>query len=129
MRLSNCFLSFIFLLLRHSYQRALSHLAHLFQFDTINLGCRVVIFKNIYFLSEDHFYLKSVDPDEMPHMWHFIWVFTVCKSTHLGVSNIQRVKLTVSWFCFPSDWSRLARKDCQDVPEQCCLLATLFQAL
>ena len=25
-------------------------------------------------------------------MLHFIWVFTVCKSTHLGVSQIQRVK-------------------------------------
>ena len=25
-------------------------------------------------------------------MWHFIWVFTVCKSTHLGVSCLQRVK-------------------------------------
>ena len=24
-------------------------------------------------------------------MLHFIWVFTVCKSTHLGVSRIQRV--------------------------------------
>ena len=24
-------------------------------------------------------------------MLHFIWVFTVCKSTHLGVSLIQRV--------------------------------------
>ena len=28
----------------------------------------------------------------MPHiMWHFIWVFTVFKSTCLGVSRIQRV--------------------------------------
>ena len=25
-------------------------------------------------------------------MMHFIWVFTVYKSTHLGVSRIQRVK-------------------------------------
>ena len=25
-------------------------------------------------------------------MRHFIWVFTVCKSTRLGVSRIQRVK-------------------------------------
>ena len=24
-------------------------------------------------------------------MLHFIWVFTACKSTHLGVSSIQRV--------------------------------------
>ena len=28
---------------------------------------------------------NSVDPDEMPHYaaFHSIWVFTVCKSTHL----------------------------------------------
>ena len=26
-------------------------------------------------------------------MLHFMWVFTVCKSTHLGVSRIQRVNL------------------------------------
>ena len=25
-------------------------------------------------------------------MWHFIWVFTVCQNTHLGVSGLQRVK-------------------------------------
>ena len=25
-------------------------------------------------------------------VWHFIWVFTVCKITHLGVSSIQSVK-------------------------------------
>ena len=25
-------------------------------------------------------------------MLHFIWVFTVCQSTRLGVSSIQRVK-------------------------------------
>ena len=24
-------------------------------------------------------------------MWHFIWVFTVCHSTHLGTSSPQRV--------------------------------------
>ena len=29
-------------------------------------------------------------------MLHFIWVFTVCQSTHLGVSRIQRVKLLYS---------------------------------
>ena len=27
------------------------------------------------------------------HFWrHFIWVFTVCQSIHLGVSSIQKVK-------------------------------------
>ena len=25
-------------------------------------------------------------------MWHFIWVFAVCQSTHIGVSGLQRVK-------------------------------------
>ena len=29
----------------------------------------------------------------MQHLVHFIWVFTSCKSTHLGVSHIQRVKV------------------------------------
>ena len=33
---------------------------------------------------------NSVDPDEI--MQHFIWVFTVCQSMHLGVNSIQRVK-------------------------------------
>ena len=35
---------------------------------------------------------NSEDPDEMQHMLHFIWVFTVCKNTRLGVSRLQRVK-------------------------------------
>ena len=30
---------------------------------------------------------------------HFIWVFTVCKSTPLGASNIQRVKITYLQLC------------------------------
>ena len=25
-------------------------------------------------------------------MWHFIWVFTVCKRAHLGVTSIKRSK-------------------------------------
>ena len=53
-------------------------------------GSRVIIFKNNVFLSlEIDFVLaNSADPDEMPH---FIWVFTVCQSTCLGVSAPQRV--------------------------------------
>ena len=35
---------------------------------------------------------NSADPDEMLHMQHFIWVFTVCKSTALGFSGLKRVK-------------------------------------
>ena len=46
----------------------------------------------MYFLSEDLFYLiNSVDPDEMQHFAAFHPGFTVCKSSHLGVSRIQRV--------------------------------------
>ena len=42
----------------------------------------------LHFLSEDLFTLtNSIDPE----MRHFIWVFTVCKSTHVKVSHIQRV--------------------------------------
>ena len=29
------------------------------------------------------------------NLWHFIRVFTFCKSTHLGVSRIQRVKVQI----------------------------------
>ena len=42
---------------------------------------------NIFFT-----FTNSEDPDEMPHYGHFIWVYTVCKSTPLGVSRMQRVK-------------------------------------
>ena len=43
--------------------------------------------------SEDQFnFTKSVNSDEMQHITlHFIWVFTVYKSTRLGVSQIQNV--------------------------------------
>ena len=34
-------------------------------------------------------------------MLHFIWIFTVCQSTHLGVSHIQRVKHGLYVFYFP----------------------------
>ena len=34
-------------------------------------------------------------------MLHYIWVFTVCKSTHLGVSRIQRVNFfPANAFCY-----------------------------
>ena len=41
-------------------------------------------------MSEDllYFITNHVDPDEMPQ---FIWVFTVCKNTHLEVSFIERI--------------------------------------
>ena len=56
----------------------------------------MLYFKTKYciFLSEDIFFTltNSVDPDEMHH---FIRVFTVCKSTCLGVSRIQKLKTTL----------------------------------
>ena len=37
-------------------------------------------------------FANSVDPDEMPHYAAFhLDLYTVCKSSHLGVSCIQRV--------------------------------------
>ena len=41
---------------------------------------------------------NSADPDEMPHgMRHFIWVFTVCKSTNFWVSGFQRVNICLEF--------------------------------
>ena len=34
---------------------------------------------------------NSVDLMKCHILWHFIWVFSVCQSTHLRVSSIQRV--------------------------------------
>ena len=39
---------------------------------------------------------NSADPDECSVMLHFIWVFTICQSAHLGVSSLQRVKVSFS---------------------------------
>ena len=50
-----------------------------------NFQTNIVFFVTISFFT----LTNSEDPDERPH---FIWVFTVCKSTHLGVTRIQRVK-------------------------------------
>ena len=36
--------------------------------------------------------LNFVNSEVTDKMLHFIWVFTVCQSTLLGVSSIQRVK-------------------------------------
>ena len=43
---------------------------------------------NIFFI-----FTNSVGLDEMQHFAAFVWVFTVCKSTCLAVSQIQRVDL------------------------------------
>ena len=49
------------------------------------------LFKQIAFLSLNIVFvlINGEDPDEMPH---YIWVFTVCQSTHLEVNGIHRVK-------------------------------------
>ena len=62
-------------------------------------GSQILIFKNCCIsFSEDPFcFSKQYRPDEMlPYakvniMRHFIWIFTVCQSTNLGVSGPQRV--------------------------------------
>ena len=51
--------------------------------------CTCVFFSLNIFLT----FTNSVDLDEMQH---FIWVLTVCKSTCLGVSQIQRVNETLN---------------------------------
>ena len=51
--------------------------------------------KNIVFFYVMIFvtFTNSVDPDKCSNMLHFISVFTVCKSTRLWASSIQRHKL------------------------------------
>ena len=46
--------------------------------------------KKYFLLSQDMFYLILI---KYSIELHFIWVFTVCKSTRLGVSRIQRVNM------------------------------------
>ena len=69
-------------------------------FGTVKSGLSIVyiegsqvIFHNISF-SEDQFCLSKTVQTLMKCsiMLHFIWVFTSCQSTHLGVSGLQRVK-------------------------------------
>ena len=40
----------------------------------------------IFYLKIFFTFTNSEDPDEMQHVLHFIWAFTVCKCPHLGVS-------------------------------------------
>ena len=48
-------------------------------------------------VSQDYVFIlaNSTDPDEMLHMQHFIWVCTVCQSTHLRVPGMQRDNITL----------------------------------
>ena len=56
--------------------------------------CQVTIFKYCSLLSEDlsFTFTNSVDPDKMQYNAAFHLLFSVCKSTNLGVSRIQRIK-------------------------------------
>ena len=56
---------------------------------------------------------KSADPDVTLYPYHFIWVFAVCKSTHLGVSSKQRVK-TYSKACLKQPLSKKSNIGFQD---------------
>ena len=50
--------------------------------------------------------VNSADPDEMPHYAAFhLGGFTVCVSTHLGVSRLQRVKVGWSVGDFPDQFT------------------------
>ena len=71
-----------------------------FWFDTIKLGmvhCSYwgvtgynFLIKIVFLSMKILFVLaKSMDPDMK---WHFIWVFTVCQSKHLGIISIQSDK-------------------------------------
>ena len=51
-------------------------------------GCQVITFKRRFF------YLILM---KCSIMLHFIWVLTVCKCTHLGVSGIRRAKEDKTW--------------------------------
>ena len=58
-----------------------------------NNGCQAINYKKIlYFLSEGLFLSKQTVLTLMECLMlrHFIWVFTVSKSTHLGVSRIYK---------------------------------------
>ena len=59
-----------------------------------------------------NFYLYSVDTDEM---LHFIRDLTVCKSTRLGVSRIQRVNLIVLIFNTCTQYSIKTIRFCYDL--------------
>ena len=64
-------------------------------------GVRLYIFLNIVFFCMMIFFnsTNSEDPHERnASLVHFIWVFTVYKSTRLGVSRKQRVMLTRSLY-------------------------------
>ena len=41
-------------------------------------------------------FANNVDPGEIPYlMQHFIWGFTICQSTHLGFTSVQKVNIMI----------------------------------
>ena len=70
------------------------------KFDTVKSGWSIVYIegsqvissqKNIFHsLKIDFVLANSTDPDKMLHLIRF---FTVCQSTHFGVSGLQKVKI------------------------------------
>ena len=60
----------------------------------ISRGGRLSFSNNIVVLSVYLFTSTNrLDPDEAPHYAAFIWVFNLCRSTHLGVSSIQNLNI------------------------------------
>ena len=60
-------------------------------------GSKIIIPKNIIFLSlNDDFVLLQTVQTLMKCCikWYFIWVFTVCESTHFGVFGVQGAEHT-----------------------------------
>ena len=75
-----------------------------FWFDAINLNgplyvlrvtCYILHIKCISFVEDCFVIANSVDPDEMPHYAAFIWVFAVCQRTHLGVTSIESIVVSM----------------------------------
>ena len=68
-----------------------------------------LIFMYMYFCPTFFFFIaNSADPDEMPH---FIWVFTVCQSTCLLVSRMQRICLFDLILYIPSTIFQIYREE------------------
>ena len=56
------------------------------------------ILQCVVFLSLEDIYIlmNSADPMKCHILWHFIWAFTVCQSTPLGIPSIQSVNRSLA---------------------------------
>ena len=62
------------------------------KFDTVKSGWSIVYIEGLLGIMSEMFFLSlKFDFVLANFMGHFIWAFTVCDSTHLGVSSPQRV--------------------------------------